>query len=84
MNITRTKCTTVSLSPNIPKVTVTHRQTNTLLNCSVLKVLCPDLITNKTKYLDIFSNDMSKVNDIIRHIEIAMRKREELEDCKYV
>ena len=53
-----------------------------LINCSVLKISCPELINIKSSYDDIYSKDIEKMSEVIRMIEIAIRKREELQQAK--
>ena len=50
-----------------------------LLECLVIKITSPEILNNtKCKYTDLFSDNIEKLNDLSKLIEIAVRKRTEL------
>ena len=47
-----------------------------LIECLVIKASCPDILYNTNcKYEDLFNDNITKQNDIIKLIEVAIRKR---------
>ena len=52
-----------------------------LLEFLVIKITCPEILNNtKCNYTDLFSDNIEKLNDLSKLIEIAVRKRTEFLD----
>ena len=50
-----------------------------LLNCIIIKLASPEILNNiDIKYTDVFSDNLDKLNEVSKLLEVALRRRTEI------
>ena len=68
---------------NCPQCKIDEDSQKHLIECVIIKITCNDILNNDSmKYEDIYSDNTTKQNEMIKLIKIAIIKREEIIENK--